>query len=72
MELDFWTGEPLYMGWLTNHESLETRVLQLQLDLMEKIQQWPDPVYDIAWHPAQHMIAVSSYGQGQQVLPRVL
>lgn len=41
---------------------------QLQLDLMEKIQQWPDPVYDIAWHPAQHMIAVSSYGQGQQVL----
>ena len=36
---------------------------------MDKFPRWPNPVYDVAWHPSQHMIAVASYGKGQQVCP---
>lgn len=41
---------------------------QLVLEAMEQLPRWPNPVYDIAWHPTQHLMAVASYGRGQQVL----
>lgn len=37
-------------------------------DAMDRLPRWPNPVYDVAWHPSQHMIAVASYGKGQQIL----
>merc|ERR1719478_2052925 len=25
------------------------------------------PVYDVAWHPSQHMLAMCAYGHGQRI-----
>jgi len=36
----------------------------------EKMSQFPTlavPVYDVAWHPSQHMLAITSYGRGQRI-----
>eukprot|EP00656_Telonema_subtile_P015981 TRINITY_DN18411_c0_g1_i1.p4 TRINITY_DN18411_c0_g1~~TRINITY_DN18411_c0_g1_i1.p4 ORF type:complete len:108 (-),score=36.43 TRINITY_DN18411_c0_g1_i1:230-553(-) len=35
--------------------------------LIAALPSFPAPVYDVAWHPTQHLIAVACYGPGQQV-----
>jgi len=43
------------------------RTFSLERDLMNLFPSIGCPVYDVAWHPTQHLLAFAGYGKGQRI-----